>query len=220
MTISPLRDERAVAQEAFIENSGCPFCDQASGVLVSEVRYDTAERNRLLPNVTGRLFECRRCGVAYPSHQYRLEVFPQLYDKTFEDRAFLDDSPFQVIRKRHLKAILRRAYRHPLWRLQDAATLRVLQTSRPRSAFFYRTRHPRVTLNHLKSLLAPGGESKRYLEMLRAEHGLEVVTRKQIYGRPRALVEPVRSILGYLVGLAELATANLFHVRPYTLACD
>lgn len=314
---SGVRAESDSLHEVFIENSGCPFCAEPSGVVLSEVQYyETADCNRLLPDIKGQLFECQRCGVAFPSHQYRLEAFPQLYEKTFKDIAFLDDSPLQTLRKRYLKAILKRAYDHPLSRLLDAVTLHVLQVPRltriPRNlrlldvgcgfgeflsiyqslanectgtevipqlverlrgrglrcefgeleevdlgdgkfdvillrAVFYRTRHPRATLERLKSLLAPSGEialldpcaglrgaeyffrkhfpqgqfyivdPERYLEMLGGVHELEVVSCKQIYGRPKAIVKTIRSITGNLGGLAELAIGNLLHVKPYML---
>lgn len=78
-----------------------------------------------------------------------------------------------------------------------------------RAEYFFRKRFPQEQFYII--------EPKRYLEMLRTVHNLEVVMHKQIYGRPRAALKPVRSILGILVGLAELATANLLHIRPYTL---
>ena len=114
-------------------------------------------------------------------------------------------------------------------------------------AVFYRTRRPHVTLQRVKSLLALGGEialldpcpcragahyffrkqfpqgqfyiidADRYLQMIRDVYGLVVTRRQQIYGQPAAPLKEVR-LLGNVVGVAQLATANLMKIRPYTLS--
>jgi SAM-dependent methyltransferase len=115
-------------------------------------------------------------------------------------------------------------------------------------AVFYRTRHPEVTLNTARRLLANGGEivcvdpapgregaeyflrkqfpqgqfyildADRYLKMVEERFGLRCVTRQQIYGRPAIALKPVRTTLGNVIGLGQLLSANLFRYRPYMLS--
>jgi len=115
--------------DVFVERHGCPFCGRPSTDVLCQVRYhETAEANRTLPDLAGRLFACSSCGVAFPSHSYRPEAFPLLYSKTFSDLDGFDRSWFQRLRTAALTAMLRNHYR-PLSfsRLLDTATLRVLQ---------------------------------------------------------------------------------------------
>lgn len=92
----------------FIERRGCPFCQKQSNHVLSSTHYhDTAEANRNLPNIFGKLFYCKECGVAYPSHSNLVSVFPKVYQKTFKDLKYFDNSFMQIIRKKYLKEILR-----------------------------------------------------------------------------------------------------------------
>jgi SAM-dependent methyltransferase len=115
--------------DVFTERAGCPFCRRPSSTEVFRTRYlETAEANRSLPDVIGRVLACADCGVVFPSHAYRADAFPLLYDKTFVDLDGFDRSSLQRLRTTVLRAILS-AYHQPLSlsRLLDAATLRVLQ---------------------------------------------------------------------------------------------
>lgn len=113
----------------FATNAGCPFCGQPSSRVLVEIDYrETAEANPDIPNIHGRLYYCERCGVAFPSHQYDIDAFPQLYKKTFEDLDFFDDTPMQALRKQYIRVILRGQHRPwSLSRLLDHLSLHVLQ---------------------------------------------------------------------------------------------
>jgi SAM-dependent methyltransferase len=305
-------------QPYFTETAGCPFCRQRSSAILDSTQYhETAEANRRLPNITGRLLACAGCGVAYPSHLYTLEAFPVLYEKSLSDLTYFDKTVLQVLRKRYLRLLLRNHHRRlSLSRFLDFCSLNVFQvplvTRKPlglrmldvgcgfgeflaiykkfgnditgtevipglvhagreqgfdiRSgeletidfggqkfdvvilrAVFYRTRQPAGTLEILKNLLAekgeialvdpcPGKEGASYffrkqfpqgqfyitdrdcfLSMLDRRFGMTCYTSKLIYGRPSALLKPVR-LLGNVIGLSELLTANLFHYKPYMLS--
>lgn len=113
----------------FIERHGCPFCQKSSNHILSRINYhDTAEVNRELPNILGKLYHCLECGVAYPSHVYNLDVFPKFYQKSFKDLNYLDDSFIQVLRKKYIKEILRNYHKNfSLSRFLDAISLHVFQ---------------------------------------------------------------------------------------------
>ncbi len=113
----------------FIERAGCPFCHEPSNHVLAGVHYhDTAEANRELPNIFGELYHCLECGVAYPSHLYNIDAFPKLYQKTFRDLKYFDDSFVQVLRKKYIKEILRNYHKNfSLSRFLDAISLHVFQ---------------------------------------------------------------------------------------------
>ncbi len=117
------------AVSCFAENKGCPFCHRPSAKVLFRVNYrETAEASGEIPDIEGTLFECEHCGVAFPSHQYDIGAFPKLYQKTFDDLDFLDNSAVQKLRKSYLKAIL--SGQHRSWsasRLLDHLSLHVLQ---------------------------------------------------------------------------------------------
>ena len=97
---------------AFVENGGCPFCHRASAEIVCEVDYaETSEAHPDLPNIHGRVMACPACGIAYASHRYEVEVFPQLYQKTFEDMSSFGTTPLQTARKAVLERFVRRRAR-------------------------------------------------------------------------------------------------------------
>ncbi len=90
----------------FVPTRGCPFC-RSAGKPISTVGYhDTAEANRSLPDVSGTLYECGGCGIAYSSHSYSIDALPLLYSKSFTDLAYFDQSPLQRLRKRFIKGVL------------------------------------------------------------------------------------------------------------------
>ncbi len=96
----------------FQDRNGCPFCRQTSKDILTEIDYQhTAEANHSLPDMHGKLFVCADCGVAYPSHFYTVKAFPILYQKTFEDLKFFDESFMQRMRKSYIKTILRNRYK-------------------------------------------------------------------------------------------------------------
>ena len=115
--------------EVFVERAQCPFCARPSSDEIARTRYyDTAEANRSLPDITGRVLACQACGIAFPSHAYRAEAFPLMYNKTFVDLDGFDQSILQRLRTAALRTILAGHHRPmSLSRLLDAATLRVLQ---------------------------------------------------------------------------------------------
>jgi len=90
----------------FVPTAGCPYC-RAAGEPISSVRYhDTAEANRSLPDISGTLYSCEDCGIAYSSHSYSIDALPLLYSKSFTDLAYFDRSTLQRLRKRFIKAVL------------------------------------------------------------------------------------------------------------------
>lgn len=116
-------------QPQFIKTAGCPFCGQRSNEILDSIEYhETVEANKKLPNITGRLFACIGCGVAYPSHIYTLEAFPILYEKSLTDLTYFDKTVLQVMGKKYLRLVLRNHYRHfSLSRLLDCCSLNILQ---------------------------------------------------------------------------------------------
>jgi hypothetical protein len=95
------------ADQVFVARGTCPFCAGAPAGELDHVDYrDTAEANRALPDVRGTLFECIECGVAFPSHAYRVTTFPLLYSKTFRDLDGFDRSPLQRVRMAVMTRIL------------------------------------------------------------------------------------------------------------------
>lgn len=116
-------------EQYFIERLHCPFCYKSSNEILTTVNYhDTAEANRRLPNIEGKLYLCMDCGIAYPSHMYTVEGFSEIYKKTLNDWSFLDATYLQTLRKKYLKAILRNYYRScSISRLLDALSLHVFQ---------------------------------------------------------------------------------------------
>ena len=117
------------AEEVFVARGTCPFCGAAPAGELDHIDYrDTAEANQALPDIRGTLFECLECGVAFPSHAYRVTAFPLLYSKTFQDLDGFDRSPLQRVRTAVMARILAAHHRRvSLSRLLDALTCRVLQ---------------------------------------------------------------------------------------------
>ncbi len=69
----------------FDERKKCPFCGETSDVVINRANYhSTAEANRNLPDIHGSLFNCEGCGVAFPSHMYKLEAFSGFYKKLLQ----------------------------------------------------------------------------------------------------------------------------------------
>lgn len=115
---------------SFFENRDrCPFCANENGVVIDKVLYsETAEANKGLPDVEGILRCCEQCGIAYPSHVYKIEAFPMLYKKTFIDLRYFDNSFFQQMRKKVMKLIANAYSRgHSSLNLLEYLTLGVLQ---------------------------------------------------------------------------------------------
>ena len=113
----------------FITRKKCPFCDQSNHPVINQVKYhDTAEANKKLPNITGKLYHCTDCGIAYPSHMYKIEFFEEFYKKSFKDLKFFDESFFQKIRKKYIKEIMRNFHNQSsLSRVLDLISLSVFQ---------------------------------------------------------------------------------------------
>ncbi len=113
----------------FFEREGCPFCAQQSKNIISRVRYhETAESNKEIPDMEGKLYECEDCGIAYASHGAKVEAFPLFYKKSLDDLGYLDESILQLCRKSYMKAILKDGYKpFSVSRFLDALSLRVFQ---------------------------------------------------------------------------------------------
>ncbi len=113
----------------FTEREGCPFCKQSNHPVLHAISYhETAEANRNLPNIYGKLYHCRDCGIAYPSHIYEIAAFEKLYQKSYSDLNYFNESCLQVIRKKYIKETLR--YLHQplsLSRLLETFSLSVFQ---------------------------------------------------------------------------------------------
>jgi SAM-dependent methyltransferase len=114
--------------DSFFERGGCPFCGQASGHVLAKISYhETAEANRELPALDGRLELCPSCGVAYSSHGCRIEAFASFYRKTLTDLDYLDRSLLQRVRRAALRRILSEYHRPwSVSRLLDALSLHIL----------------------------------------------------------------------------------------------
>lgn len=116
-------------EEVFERNEGCPFCTCESTTVLAETTFhQTSEANLQLPDLAGRLFLCSDCGVAFPSHRYRCESFPLLYQKSLRDHQFFDQTRLQKVRVRYLMELLRnRQSRWSFSRLLDQLSLHVFQ---------------------------------------------------------------------------------------------
>lgn len=128
-----MSDERQMLTEEssrfFFERTGCPFCGTQSSTVLSHIRYhETAEANKMLPDISGMLYACEPCGVAYSSHGCHLHAFPDFYSKALGDLTYFDESFLQLMRRRYLKEILRNRHKpSSLSRFLDAASLYVFQ---------------------------------------------------------------------------------------------
>lgn len=92
----------------FDERRGCPWCDRPGSDVLATLRYrDTAEANRTLPDIEGKLWACGECGVAFPSHSYEPAAFHLLYAKTWKDLDLFDRTVMQTVRKRWIRRVLR-----------------------------------------------------------------------------------------------------------------
>lgn len=116
-------------EKYFFERKACPFCARESKKVLSCVRYhETAESNKIIPDVEGKLYECEDCGVAYASHGARVDAFPVFYKKSLDDLGYLDESILQLCRKYYMKAILKNGYKSfSVSRFLDALSLHIFQ---------------------------------------------------------------------------------------------
>jgi SAM-dependent methyltransferase len=72
-------------EDFFLERDGCPFCGSRGCSLLHTVNYhDTAEANMSLPDIEGRLYHCTDCGIAFPSHMYRVYHRPLSLSRTLD----------------------------------------------------------------------------------------------------------------------------------------
>lgn len=116
-------------QQYFYERKGCPFCETQSETILCDTFYhDTAEANKDLPNIEGRLYHCPPCGIAYASHGCHLEAFPQFYKKSLSNLSSLNNSLLQRFRKLYLRGILSSFYTPlSLSRFLNAFSLNIFQ---------------------------------------------------------------------------------------------
>lgn len=82
----------------FFEKRFCPFCSTEGSEVTSLRYYETSEFNSKLPDVRGQIIECNDCGIYYPSISFEPEIFIDLYNKSFEDLLYFNNSFLQNIR--------------------------------------------------------------------------------------------------------------------------